>query len=286
MTPARRSVLPARRSVLYVPAANARALEKSAALPADAVIFDLEDSVAPEAKLAARDALKAHPLWQTSAAQWRAVRVNGLDTPWGRADMAAFADSPADALLVPKLEAVAELKTLAAAAHGKPLWAMVETPRAVVQAAALAHAGRAAQLTCFVLGSNDLARAMGFDMRAPASPLAHIAAQVLLAAKAHGLEMLDGVHNDIADEEGFAAACAAAAAMGMDGKTLIHPSQIAPANAAFAPSQEALEEARAVVAAFEAPEARGKGVLKLHGKMVERLHYDMAQRLLARHKEI
>ena len=272
---------PLLRSVLYVPAANARALEKSASLAADALIFDLEDSVAPDMKGEARAALQAHALWQQDSRALRIVRANALDSAWGADDVAAFADSPADALLVPKVEQVADLQKAASAANGKPLWAMMETPRAILNAPALAAAAHT-HLACFVLGSNDLARLMGFQLGASAAPLAHIAAQLLLAARAHGLSLLDGVHNDIADAQGFAAACASAAAMGMDGKTLIHPSQVAPANQAFAPSADALAEARAVVAAFEAPAARGKGVLKLEGKMVERLHYDMAKRLLAR----
>ena len=278
---------PLLRSVLYVPAANARALEKSALLAADALIFDLEDSVAPDMKGEARAALQAHALWQKKSRALRAVRANALDTAWGADDVAAFADSPADALLLPKVEEVADLQKAASAANGKPLWAMMETPRAILNAPALAACAASTHLACFVLGSNDLARLIGFQLGgfqlgASASPLGHIAAQLLLAARAHGLSLLDGVHNDIADAQGFAAACAAAAAMGMDGKTLIHPSQVAPANQAFAPSADALAEARAVVAAFEAPAARNKGVLKLQGKMVERLHYDMAKRLLAR----
>ncbi len=277
-----------RRSVLYMPGSNARAIEKARTLAADGIVLDLEDSVAPDAKPAARaqacEAVKAGGFGRREVI----VRINGLDTAWWRDDIAAVAAVKPDAILVPKvsspdhLEEIAERLADLRAERRIQVWAMMETPLAVLNAAEIAAAkdGRT-RLSAFVMGTNDLAK----DTRARIAPGRAVMRPWLMtclaAARAHGLDILDGVYNDLADADGFARECADARDMGFDGKTLIHPNQIAAANATFAPGAEEIAQARTIIAAFELPENKGKGVIALDGRMVERLHAEMARRTVA-----
>ena len=273
-----------RRSVLFMPGSNARALDKARELPADGLIFDLEDAVAPAAKEAARrtvaDALAAAGYGRRE----RVLRVNPLDGPWGRADLAAAASLPIDAVLLPKVESAAMVARAAAvldeagAPPGLSLWCMLETPLGILGAREVAAAPRLAAL---VAGTSDLAK----DLRARATPdrlpLLSALGLVVLAARAFGLAVLDGVHLDLADEAGFAAACRQGRDLGFDGKTLIHPKQIAAANAAFAPSEAEIAEARRIIAAYAKADAAGQGVALLDGRLVEALHVENARRTLA-----
>jgi citrate lyase subunit beta / citryl-CoA lyase len=271
-----------RRSVLYMPGSNARALEKAGGLKADSFILDLEDGVAPDAKQAARaqvcEAVKAG-----FGAREVVVRINALDTPWGAADLDAVAAAGPDAVLVPKVSAPSELAAveMRLAGHASPVavWAMVETPRAILDIAAIAGAG--GRLACLVMGTNDLIKDMRGVHTQERLNLAAALSLSVIAARANGLSIIDGVYNDIADTEGFARACAQSRSFGFDGKTLIHPSQIAPCNAAFAPTAEDVEAARKIIAAFELPENKDKGAIKLDGRMVERLHADAARQTVA-----
>lgn len=275
-----------RRSVLYMPGSNTRAIAKARSLPCDAVILDLEDAVAPEAK----DAARAEVLRALAAGGFGrrevVVRINAPGSDWGRADLAALAGAGADALLVPKVSDPGDLAPVQAAlGPGSPtrIWAMMETPRAMLNAAAIAAAARGPcpALAVLVMGTNDLAK----DSRTRPGPgrvhfLPWLMACVT-AARAEGLDILDGVWNALDDPAGLAAECAQGRDLGMDGKTLIHPAQIAPCNAAFTPSPDEVAEAERVLAAFARPENRGLGALRLDGRMVERLHAEMAQRTLA-----
>lgn len=268
-----------RRSALYLPASNDRAIAKARGLACDVVVLDLEDAVAPEAKAAAR----AQAVAAVAAGGWGAreivVRVNGLDSPWGAADLAALAGVRPDAVLVPKVDGAADIAAYAAALPvGTPLWAMVETPRAVLRLEAIASAPALAGL---VLGTNDLAKAMRATLDAERAPFLAMLAMTVAAARAFGRVVLDGVYNDLGDAAGLARQCAQAAAFGFDGKTLIHPSQIGICNAAFAPDAAALAWARTVVAAFALPENADRGVLRVDGQMVERLHLAEAEERLA-----
>ncbi len=279
-----KSVRP-RRSVLYMPGANTRALEKARTLPADALIFDLEDAVAPDAKEAARGNVVAAAQSKAYGKREIAIRCNGLATPWGKADIAAIAGSGADALLVPKVESAAEVATVVSLldAGGAPssmaVWAMMETPKGILRAEEVA--GSHPRLALFVMGTNDLVK----DMRARHTPMRLPMVTALglgmLAARAHGLTILDGVYNDIQDTEGFRAVCRQGLEMGFDGKTLIHPSQVEPCNEVFAPSSAELEMAGKIVAAFKAAQAEGKGVVTVDGRMIENLHVEQAERALA-----
>jgi citrate lyase subunit beta/citryl-CoA lyase len=260
-----------RRSVLFMPGSNLRAIEKARDLPCDVVALDLEDSVAPDAKNQARDAICA--ALGTFGPREVVVRINALSTPWGREDLARLQTASPDAILLPKVNSAADL---AAAQIGIPLWAMIETCRAMPNIG-----GIAALAAVLVIGSNDLLN----DMRATALPrrenLQPVLAQTVIAARAYGIDVIDGTYNAIGDEAGFAAECAQGRAFGFDGKTLIHPSQIEAANRFFAPGPEQVAGARAIVAAFERPENRDKGVIALDGQMVERLHAQGAMRILA-----
>ncbi|HEY0282927.1 MAG TPA: CoA ester lyase, partial [Rhizomicrobium sp.] len=271
-----------RRSVLYMPGSNARALEKARTLPADALILDLEDAVAPDAKEAARAQVCA-AVRAGFGRREVAVRINALSTPWGAKDLLAAAAAKPDAILLPKVSAPEDLHTieqrLAGIDPSLALWAMVETPLAILNIATLAGAG--GRLACLVLGTNDLIKDMRAVHTGDRLNLAAALGLSVLAARAHGLAVIDGVYHDIADIEGFAAACAQARSFGFDGKTVIHPSQIVPCNAAFAPSPEEVETAKRIVAAFELPENKGKGAIKLDGRMVERLHAEDARRTVA-----
>ena len=265
------------RSVLYLPAANARALEKARGLPADAIIFDLEDAVAPAEKGAARDALLA-ALVQDYGARARIVRINGLDTPWGRDDAAAFA-SGADAVLIPKVNAPANLDAVAALVPETPLWAMMETAAGMLNAAAIAAHPR---LQGMVMGTNDLARELGSRFRADRLPMQAGLGLCLLAARAHGRVIVDGVYNAFRDDEGLRAECGQGRDMGFDGKTLIHPAQIGIANAVFAPSADEIDLSRRQIEAFDDAVAQGRGVAVVDGRIVENLHVRTARATLDR----
>ena len=274
-----------RRSVLYMPGANTRALEKARSLPADALIFDLEDAVAPDAKAAARANVVAAAQSRSYGKREIAIRCNGLTTEWGKADIAAIATSGADAILVPKVESAAEVASVVAQldASGAPasmmVWAMMETPRGILRAEEIA--GSHPRLALFIMGTNDLVK----DMRARHTPMRLPMVTALglgmLAARAWGLTILDGVYNDIKDEAGFRAACQQGLEMGFDGKTLIHPSQVEPCNEVFAPSSSELEMAGRIVTAFKQAQAEGKGVVTVDGRMIENLHVEQAERALA-----
>ncbi len=274
-----------RRSVLYMPGANTRALEKARSLPADALIFDLEDAVAPDAKEAARANVVAAAKSKSYGRREIAIRCNGLATQWGKADVAAIAGSGADAILVPKVESAGDVANIvslldqAGAPQSMAVWAMMETPKGILKADEIAGGHKRLQL--FVMGTNDLVK----DMRARHTPmrLPMITALGLgmLAARAHGLTILDGVYNDIQDAEGFKAVCRQGLEMGFDGKTLIHPSQVEPCNEIFAPSAAELEMAGRIVSAFKAAQAEGKGVVTVDGRMIENLHVEQAERALA-----
>jgi citrate lyase beta subunit len=274
-----------RRSVLYMPGANTRALEKARTLPADALIFDLEDAVAPEAKEAARTNVVLAAESKAYGKREIAIRCNGLGTPWGEADIEAIARSGADAILVPKVESatqvthVVSLLDTAGAPTGMAVWAMMETPKGILRAEEIA--GAHPRLGLFVMGTNDLVK----DMRARHTPIRLPMITALgigmLAARAHGLAILDGVYNDIQDTAGFRAVCQQGLEMGFDGKTLIHPSQVEPCNEVFAPSAAELEMAGKIVAAFKAAQAEGKGVVTVDGRMIENLHVEQAERALA-----
>ena len=269
------------RSVLYLPAANARALEKARGLAADAIIFDLEDAVAPAEKPAARAAL-THALVQDYGARARIVRINGLDTQWGADDARAFA-SGADAVLIPKVSTPADLDAVAALVPDTPLWAMMETATGMLNAAAIAAHPR---LSGMVMGTNDLAKEIGSRPRPDRLPMMAGLGLCLLAAKAHGRVIVDGVYNAFKDDDGLRAECEQGRDMGFDGKTLIHPGQLAIANAAFAPSEAEVDLARRQIAAFDQAMAEGRGVAVVDGRIVENLHVETARRTLARAEAI
>lgn len=269
------------RSVLYIPGSRERALEKARSLPVDAVIFDLEDAVAPAEKPAARDTLKA-ALAQPYGNRVRIVRINGLDTEWGEADARAADAMDCDAVLLPKVESAADLDALAALTS-KPLWAMMETPKGMLAAAEIAAHPR---LAGFVMGTNDLAKELNARFRADRLPMMPGIGLCLLAAKAHGVVIVDGVYNAFKDAEGLRAECEQGRDMGMDGKTLIHPAQVEVANAAFAPSGAEIDLARRQIAAYETAEKEGQGVAVVDGKIVENLHVETARRMLSKAEAI
>jgi citrate lyase subunit beta/citryl-CoA lyase len=288
-SPAPRAFALPRRSVLYVPASNDKALAKIGQLACDAVIIDLEDAVAPGEKAAARAKL-AGILAARPPRREMIVRINALSGEWGADDLAAAVNARPDAILLPKVDTARDILDAddaldeAAGAEGIGLWAMIETPRALLNIGAIAELGRdpASRLACFVAGTNDLAKETGVAATADRRWFVPWLMQMVLAARAGGLDLLDGVYNDFRDAEGFARECMQAAAMGFDGKTLIHPAQIEAANAAFSPSAAALAEARAIRDAFAQPQNAGKGVIALGGRMVERLHLAQAEKLLAK----
>jgi len=271
-----------RRSALYMPASNARAIEKAKTLACDVVILDLEDAVAPEAKVEARQLAVEAVRAGGFGAREVVIRVNGRDTPWGAADLGAAAASGADAVLVPKVGAPEDLAHYAAALPERTrLWAMIETCAAIFQLDALGRAAAAANNEVWIVGANDLVKEMRCRARADRAPLLPALSLAVMAAHANGVAILDGVYNDIPDLEGLARECEQGLDLGMDGKSLIHPSHLEAANAAFTPADAAVAWARTVVAAFAAPENAGQGVLKVDGKMVERLHLAEAERLIA-----
>ncbi len=273
-----------RRSVLYMPAANARALEKAKDIPADALIFDLEDAVAPDSKELAREQAAAAAASGDYGAREVTIRCNGLDTPWGADDIAAAAAAGPAAIVIPKVSGAAALAEVAARLEsaGTPdsttIWAMVETPEAIFNAREIAGFERVSAL---VMGTNDLAkelRAVQVPSRAPL--LSHLAT-ALLAAREAGTVILDGVYNDVRDAEGFEVEAQQGFELGFDGKTLVHPSQVEPTNRIWAPTDDEVEHARRVIAAFEEAEADGRGVVTVDGRMIENLHVDNARRTLA-----
>jgi (3S)-malyl-CoA thioesterase len=271
------------RSVLYIPAARERALEKARELAADAIIFDLEDAVAPEEKPRARELL-ADVLTRTDyGARARIVRVNGLDTGWGMDDLATFAGHPGvDAVLVPKVNAAADLDAVAARVAG-PLWAMMETARGCLNAASIAAHPR---LQGMVMGTNDLARELGARFRADRLPLMAGLGACVLAARAEGRVIVDGVYNAFRDDEGLRAECEQGRDMGFDGKTLIHPAQLEIANTIFAPSGDEVALARRQIEAFAEARSRGEGVAVVDGKIVENLHIVTAEAVLEKAAQI
>ncbi len=272
----------AARSVLFLPASNPRAVEKARALPCDVAVLDLEDAVAPEAKEAAR-AAAVEAVRAGGFAPRVGVRINGLDTPWGEADLAALAEAGASLIVAPKVDGADAVRALGGRIPERAtLWAMIETPAALLNLAAIARAAEATPLEALMLGVNDLAVGLGTGPSPDREPLKPWLAATVAAARAHGLTAIDGVYNAFADAAGFAAECVQARLYGFDGKSLIHPSQIDAANAAFTPGEAEAAQARAVVAAFSAPEAAGKGAIRVGDRMVERLHLAAAERLLAR----
>jgi citrate lyase subunit beta/citryl-CoA lyase len=274
-----------RRSVLYMPGANERALEKAKGLPADALILDLEDAVAPDAKAEARDRVCAAVGSSGYGRRELTIRVNGLDTSWHADDVRAAAKAGPDAIVVPKVNSVQDVHAIERAleAAGAPdhtkIWAMVETPVAMLHAEEIAAASE--RLTVLVMGTNDLAKELHAEFVPGRAPLLGGLSLCLLAARATGKIILDGVYNDVKDVEGFEAECLQGKQFGFDGKTLIHPGQIEPCNRVFAPSEAEIEQARKIVSAFEEARAEGRGVATVDGRMIENLHVDNAQRILA-----
>ena len=278
-----------RRSVLYVPGTNEKALAKCGSLECDSVIFDLEDAVAPSAKASARDALTAYFSANPGSAMERIIRVNAGSTEWGADDLEAAIASGPDAILLPKVERPEDIAEAARKLdrHGADairLWAMIETPLGIVNIRDIARLGTepSVRLDCFVVGSNDLCKETGLPIPEGRPTLLHWLAQVVLHARAFGIDVVDGVYNDFRDQSGYEAECRAGALLGFDGKTLIHPAQIAFANSAFGPTASAIAEAERIVAAFADQDNRDKGVIALDGKMVERLHLEMARKTLAK----
>jgi citrate lyase subunit beta/citryl-CoA lyase len=276
------------RSVLYMPSSNERALEKAKTIPCDGLILDLEDAVAPDAKPAARESACAAAASGEYGRRTVTIRVNGIGTAWHDADLEAAAAAGPDAVVVPKVGSAAEVVQLVEALerYGAPdrttLWAMVETPGAILDALAIARASQ--RLSTLVMGTNDLVKELYAEHvpgRAPILPSLHTA---LLSARAAGIAIVDGVYNDVKDAEGFAAECRQGREMGFDGKTLIHPGQVEEANRAFAPSDQAVADARGILQAWE--DGRGSGVVTFNGRMVENLHVESAQRTLAIHEAI
>jgi citrate lyase subunit beta/citryl-CoA lyase len=277
-----------RRSVLYMPASNDRALEKARTIPCDALILDLEDAVAPDAKPAAREAACAAAASGDYGHREITIRVNAADTEWHRDDLAAACAAGPDAIVVPKVNSADAVLRLVEALvdHDAPertsLWAMVETPVAMLHAEEIASASE--RLTVLVMGTNDLAKELYAEHVPGRQPLLAGLSLALLAARATGRVILDGVYNDVEDDDGFLAECRQGREMGFDGKTLIHPAQVEGANAAFAPSREAVADARGILAAWE--DAAGAGVVTYRGRMIEHLHVETARRTLATHEAI
>ncbi|MBP9183365.1 MAG: CoA ester lyase [Fuscovulum sp.] len=276
------------RSVLYIPGSRERALEKACTLPADAIIFDLEDAVTPEEKPAARDLLARVLRDFDFGSRLRIVRINGFDTEWGRADAEAMDRAIAggarvDAVLIPKVNRAADLDAVAAAVPGADLWAMMETAAGMLNAAEIAAHPRLAGM---VMGTNDLAKELGSRFRADRLPMMAGLGLCLLAAKAHGRIIVDGVYNAFKDEAGLKTECEQGRDMGFDGKTLIHPAQLEIANAAFAPSEAELDLARRQIAAFDAVVATGGGVAVVDGRIVENLHVATARATLEKARAI
>ena len=278
-----------RRSVLYMPGSNARAIEKAKTLSCDGVILDLEDSVAPDAKESARAQIVAAVKAGGFGKREVFVRVNGVDTSWHADDLSAAAHAVPDAILVPKISSAETLELIGrrlldmGTPHKTRVWAMIETPLAIFNILSIAAEARdsEARLSGFVLGTNDLAKETRARLVPGRAPMLPWLSQCVLAARHYGIDVLDGVYNDIGNADGFVAECRQGVEFGFDGKTLIHPNQIEPCNAAFSPSAEEVAQARKMIAVFELPENKGKGVVSIDGRMVERLHAEMARRTVA-----
>ncbi len=274
-----------RRSVLYMPGANERALEKAKTIPADALILDLEDAVAPDAKADARARVCAAAASGDYGHKEVTIRANGLDTPWHADDLRAIAEAGPAAVVVPKINSAADVAAVEKAleAGGAPdhtrIWAMLETPIAILHAEEIATSSD--RLAVLVLGTNDLAKELQAEHVPGRAPLIFGLSQCLLAARMAGKVILDGVYNDIKDPDGFLAECVQGRQLGFDGKTLIHPSQVEPCNDTFAPSDEELTRSRGLILAFEEAQAEGKGVATYEGRMIENMHVDNARRAIA-----
>ncbi|HYE44343.1 MAG TPA: CoA ester lyase [Caulobacter sp.] len=274
-----------RRSALYLPASNAKALDKARTLPCDVVILDLEDAVAPEAKEAARvqaaEAVRAGGFGRRELV----IRTNGLDTPWGAEDLAAAAQAGPEAILVPKVSSAADVisydKAIERAPAGTKLWAMIETCAALFALNEIAATAKTTRLTTWVMGTNDLAKEMRCRQTADRAPFWGPLSLSVAAARGHGLTILDGVYNDIENIEGLVAVCEQGVDFGFDGKTLIHPKQVEPCNLVFSPAPGEVDWARAVIEAFALPENAGKGAIRVEGRMAELLHLQQARRLVA-----
>jgi citrate lyase subunit beta/citryl-CoA lyase len=285
MSQSRSNTARPRRSVLYMPGSNARALEKGKSLPADGIILDLEDAVAPDAKDLARDQVVQALASGGFGKRELILRVNGLATPWGYADLRAAATAGAHAVLLPKVESASDVLQAQAVleAAGAPdelaIMCMMETPRGILRAEEIA--GASPRLSCLVMGTSDLAKDLHAAHTALRLPMLTALGMCLLAARANGLAILDGVYLDLSDDDGFRASCVQGAELGFDGKTLIHPKTIAAANEAFAPSPEQVDWSRRIIAAFEEATAAGKGVVVVDGKLVENLHVAEARRQVA-----
>ena len=277
-----------RRSVLYMPGSNARALEKAKTLPADGLILDLEDAVAPDQKDLARQQIIAAVKAGGYGSREVIVRINSLSGPWGQADLTEIAKLKIDALLIPKVSSPGDVMTAARALREAGadesirLWAMMETPQAILNADSIGRtaADPASRLSVLVMGTNDLARETRARQIPGRAPMLAWLSQCILAARAYGVDILDGVYGDIQDQDGFRSECEQGRDMGMDGKTLIHPGQIGPCNEVFSPSAAEVDWAGKILAAFNLPENSDKGAISLDGRMVERLHADIATRTM------
>jgi citrate lyase subunit beta/citryl-CoA lyase len=278
-----------RRSLLFMPGSNARALEKARNLPADGIILDLEDSVAPDAKAMARDQIAQAIATGGFGKREVLIRTNGLDSPWWLDDVAMAGKARPDGILVPKVSSVEDLKAIADrlrdlnADPSIKVWAMIETARAVLHAEELAAASRDVnpRLAGFVFGPNDISRESRIRMQPGRAAMVPMITHCILATRVHGLEILDGPYSDFSNVDGFALECAQGRDLGFDGKTLIHPGQIEACNAIFTPPAEEIAQARKIIAAFEQPENAARGAIRLDGQMVERLHAEMAKRTIA-----
>ena len=268
------------RSVLYIPGSKDRALDKARSLPVDAIIFDLEDAVSPESKVEARGTLKAALDQGGYGNRYKIIRINGLDTEWGAEDIAALRDAPADAILVPKVNSAADIDAVQTLlGNDTPIWAMIETPASVLNSNEIAaHPA----LEGFVAGTNDLAKELNCRTRPDRLPMQMSLQMMLLAARGNEVIAVDGVYNQFKDEEGLRAECDQGRDLGFDGKTLIHPAQVAVTNVCFAPSEAELDLARRQIEAFEEVEKSGQGVAVVDGKIVENLHVETAKKTLAK----
>lgn len=273
------------RSALYLPASNAKAIAKARTLPCDVVILDLEDAVAPDAKVTARDAAVAALAEGGFGDRLVAIRANGLDTQWGAADLAAIAGSQANAVLIPKVNGphdIERCESMLASAHpGMQIWAMIETCASVFALEPIAAMAHSTRVSLWVMGINDLAKEMRAPLEAGRTPFLPFLSMAVAAARAHGVAILDGVCNEFRDLDAFTAEARQGRQFGFDGKSLIHPAQIDPCNTVFSPSETDLAWARSVIAAFALPENAGQGVIRVDGKMTELLHLEQAQQMVA-----